>query len=174
MIIAKSYDPTKPPGVNGNGKPVRVLFKNELPTGARRQSLPAGGPHAHGRGPGTRSGFELHPEPHLHLTSTAAPPRGSATGRPTSGLPRPVNRSWLASPSTRKARVSRTCPIWSPGRLIPVLEIPQLPYLAPSPASAEPPALHQPVPMEWGHSTIATSRAAGSCSTTTTPTASPA
>ncbi len=31
MIIAKSYDPTKPPGENGNGKPVRVLYKNELP-----------------------------------------------------------------------------------------------------------------------------------------------
>ncbi|MGZ6274481.1 MAG: FG-GAP-like repeat-containing protein [Syntrophales bacterium] len=34
LVIAKSYDPTKPPGVNGNGKPVRLLFKNELPTGA--------------------------------------------------------------------------------------------------------------------------------------------
>ncbi len=33
-IIAKVYDPTKPAGVNGNGKPVRVLFKNLLPTSA--------------------------------------------------------------------------------------------------------------------------------------------
>ena len=33
-IIAKTYDPTKPAGVNGNGKPVRVKFYNRLPTGA--------------------------------------------------------------------------------------------------------------------------------------------
>jgi FtsP/CotA-like multicopper oxidase with cupredoxin domain len=30
-IIAKSYDPTKPAGVNGNGKPVRIKFHNNLP-----------------------------------------------------------------------------------------------------------------------------------------------
>jgi FtsP/CotA-like multicopper oxidase with cupredoxin domain len=29
-VIAKSYDPTKPAGVNGNGKPVRVKFYNHL------------------------------------------------------------------------------------------------------------------------------------------------
>ncbi len=34
VIIARSYDPSKPPAVNGNGKAVRVLLKNELPTGA--------------------------------------------------------------------------------------------------------------------------------------------
>jgi FtsP/CotA-like multicopper oxidase with cupredoxin domain len=33
LIIAKSYDPTKPPDVNGNGRPVRVKFKNNLPAG---------------------------------------------------------------------------------------------------------------------------------------------
>ena len=32
-IIARSYDPTRPPGVNGNGKPVRILYENLLPTG---------------------------------------------------------------------------------------------------------------------------------------------
>ncbi len=34
LILARSYDPTKPAGVAGNGKPVRVKFVNELPTGA--------------------------------------------------------------------------------------------------------------------------------------------
>lgn len=34
FIIAKSFDPSQPPGVNGNGAPVRVLFQNKLPTGA--------------------------------------------------------------------------------------------------------------------------------------------
>jgi FtsP/CotA-like multicopper oxidase with cupredoxin domain len=34
LILARSYDPTKPAGVNGNGKAVRVLFENLLPTGA--------------------------------------------------------------------------------------------------------------------------------------------
>lgn len=34
LILARSYDPTKPAGVAGNGKPVRVRFVNELPTGA--------------------------------------------------------------------------------------------------------------------------------------------
>jgi FtsP/CotA-like multicopper oxidase with cupredoxin domain len=30
-IIAKSYDPTKPAGLNGNGKPVRIKYFNKLP-----------------------------------------------------------------------------------------------------------------------------------------------
>ena len=34
LIIAKRYDPTKAPGVAGNGKPVRLKFVNKLPTGA--------------------------------------------------------------------------------------------------------------------------------------------
>ena len=34
MIIAKTFDPTKPAGVNGNGKPVRVKYKNNLPGGS--------------------------------------------------------------------------------------------------------------------------------------------
>jgi len=34
LIIAQSYDPSKPAGVNGNGKPVRIKFRNLLPTGA--------------------------------------------------------------------------------------------------------------------------------------------
>ena len=34
LIIAKSYDPTKPKGVNGNGQPTRIKFRNLLPTGA--------------------------------------------------------------------------------------------------------------------------------------------
>ena len=33
-IIARAYDPTKPQGINGNGRATRVLFKNELPIGA--------------------------------------------------------------------------------------------------------------------------------------------
>ena len=33
LIIGRSYNPDKPMGVNGNGKPIRILFKNELPTG---------------------------------------------------------------------------------------------------------------------------------------------
>ncbi|MFB3894052.1 MAG: multicopper oxidase domain-containing protein [Phycisphaerae bacterium] len=33
-IIARVYDPTKPAGVAGNGYPVRVIFRNLLPTGA--------------------------------------------------------------------------------------------------------------------------------------------
>ncbi len=40
-IIAKEFDPTKPAGVNGNGKPVRMLFRNQLPlTTAGRFFLP--------------------------------------------------------------------------------------------------------------------------------------
>jgi len=31
LIIAKTYDPSKPAGVAGNGKPVRLLFRNQLP-----------------------------------------------------------------------------------------------------------------------------------------------
>ena len=34
LIIAKTYDPTKAPGVAGNGKPVRIKFTNNLPTGS--------------------------------------------------------------------------------------------------------------------------------------------
>lgn len=36
VIIAKSFDPTKPAGdpVTGNGRPVRLLFRNQLPVGA--------------------------------------------------------------------------------------------------------------------------------------------
>jgi FtsP/CotA-like multicopper oxidase with cupredoxin domain len=33
LIIAGSYDPTKPAGVGGNGQPTRVKFTNYLPTG---------------------------------------------------------------------------------------------------------------------------------------------
>jgi FtsP/CotA-like multicopper oxidase with cupredoxin domain len=33
-VIAKTYDPSKPAGLNGNGKPVRVKFINRLLTGA--------------------------------------------------------------------------------------------------------------------------------------------
>src|SRR5262245_11901779 len=34
LIIAQSYDPTKPAGLNGNGRPTRLKFTNLLPTGA--------------------------------------------------------------------------------------------------------------------------------------------
>jgi FtsP/CotA-like multicopper oxidase with cupredoxin domain len=33
LILAQAYDPTKPAGVAGNGKPVRIKFRNLLPTG---------------------------------------------------------------------------------------------------------------------------------------------
>jgi len=33
LIIARSYDPTKPVDVNGNGRPVRIMFVNELGIG---------------------------------------------------------------------------------------------------------------------------------------------
>jgi FtsP/CotA-like multicopper oxidase with cupredoxin domain len=34
LIIARSYDPTQPPGVAGNGQPVRIKFTNHLGVGA--------------------------------------------------------------------------------------------------------------------------------------------
>ncbi len=89
MIIAHRYDPTKPAGVNGNGKPVRVKYFNQLPTGAGGQIEPAGGQQHHGRGiRPQRRHLKCTPRTASPSTSTAAPPRGSATERPTSGRPR--------------------------------------------------------------------------------------
>jgi len=34
LIVATRYDPTKPAGVSGNGKPIRIKFTNRLPAGS--------------------------------------------------------------------------------------------------------------------------------------------
>ncbi len=40
LILATSFNPALPPGVNGNGKPVRIIFHNNLPvSGAAGSSL---------------------------------------------------------------------------------------------------------------------------------------
>jgi hypothetical protein len=49
LIIAKSYDPTKPKGVNGNGQPTRIKFRNLLPTGRCGQPVFADRPLPDGR-----------------------------------------------------------------------------------------------------------------------------
>jgi FtsP/CotA-like multicopper oxidase with cupredoxin domain len=42
LIIAKTFDPTKPAGVAGNGKPVRLKFSNQLSTSAAGAAGPFG------------------------------------------------------------------------------------------------------------------------------------
>jgi len=110
LIIGRSYDPSKPDGVNGNGRPIRLLFKNELQIGANGGLFLPVDTTIMGAGVGPVAGQNYTRTASAFLTSTAALPRGSATGRPSSGSPRLVNLSRLAIPTTRKARVSKTCP----------------------------------------------------------------
>ncbi|KAB0670435.1 hypothetical protein F6V30_09815 [Oryzomonas sagensis] len=72
-IIAKSYDPTKPAGVNGNGKPVRLKFHNNLPAGSLLP-LPVD-TTIMGAGTGPNGGIEMYSQNRadLHLHGGATP-----------------------------------------------------------------------------------------------------
>jgi FtsP/CotA-like multicopper oxidase with cupredoxin domain len=73
-IIARTYDPTKPDGVNGNGRAVRVLFKNEMPTGPAGHLFLPVDPSIMGSGPGPFPGLNFTQNrvtiPHLHGGAT--------------------------------------------------------------------------------------------------------
>jgi FtsP/CotA-like multicopper oxidase with cupredoxin domain len=73
-IIARTNDPSKPAEVNGNGKPVRVLFKNELPVGAAGNLFLPVDPTLFGAGPGPVAGLNYTQNrvtiPHLHGGAT--------------------------------------------------------------------------------------------------------
>ncbi|GFO57178.1 hypothetical protein GMSM_41850 [Geomonas sp. Red276] len=57
LIIARRYDPTLPAGVNGNGKPVRIKFRNLLPTGAAGNLFLPVDPSLMGAGKGPKGDF---------------------------------------------------------------------------------------------------------------------
>lgn len=84
LIIATSYDPTKPPGVNGNGKPVRVKLRNLLPTGAAGDLFIPTDTTLMGAGLGP-DGSIVTRRTAPHFTFMAATPPGSAMVLPTSG-----------------------------------------------------------------------------------------
>ena len=165
LIIAKAYDPTKPPGVAGNGKPVRVLFENKLPL-----SRP---PHRPGNYflpvDTTVMGAGMGPVAGVNYTQnrTSTHLHGGATPWISDGTP----HQWI-TPAGEPAVASQ--PLYQKGASF--QNVPDMVTNGTSPCAATNPAacITPTGSMDWGHSTIATSRAAGSCSTTTTPTASPA
>ncbi len=75
LIIARTYDPSKPAGVNGNGKPVRVKVFNQLPTGvAGEHPLPVD-TTIMGAGMGPLGGLENYTQNRIvfHLHGGATP-----------------------------------------------------------------------------------------------------
>ena len=96
VIVAKSFDPTKAPNtnpinLNGNGAAVRLMFQNNLPTGAAGKLFLPVDPTLMGGAPGLSARSRI-PTIGLLFTSMAATPHGSATVRPINGLRLPEKR----------------------------------------------------------------------------------
>jgi FtsP/CotA-like multicopper oxidase with cupredoxin domain len=100
LILARRYDPTKPAGVNGNGRPVRVKFTNNLlptPAGNLPLSVDTTAMGA-GMGPGGVAFTQNRATVHLH---------GGLTPWISDGTP----HQWIvpaADPTTLKKGVSHT------------------------------------------------------------------
>ncbi len=119
VIVSGSYDPTKPAGTAGNGKPTRIKFHNCLPTGSGGDLfIPVDTTvMGAGEGPKTAGGAACDPDTQVCAStlrtappciSTVAIPHGSAMGRRTSGPPRPAK-----PPPIRKGSVCITFRIWT-------------------------------------------------------------
>ncbi|MBI4785586.1 MAG: multicopper oxidase domain-containing protein [Chloroflexi bacterium] len=63
VIVASKFDPALPPGVNGNGKPVRITFRNKLAAGAAGNLFLPVDTTVMGSGPGPNMGDMMEPNP---------------------------------------------------------------------------------------------------------------